>query len=59
MAMIHTIETLEIRKDRLEKKDPVGNARIIAKLERKIRQLEQKNLSNKIHLSESYRKIYI
>lgn len=39
--MKHTIEALENRIHKLARKDPVGNANLIAKLKRKIRAIEK------------------
>jgi hypothetical protein len=38
--MYNTIETLKVRIHSLQQRDPVGNAKIIAKLKRKIRSME-------------------
>ena len=40
--MTHTVERLEARINLLKQRDPVGNYRIIRKLERQIRKLEGK-----------------
>ena len=40
MAMAHTIDGLKVRMDKLQKKDPIMNANIVAKLKRKIRKIE-------------------
>lgn len=40
MATIHTIESLENRMHKLTEKDSIGNAKLIAKLKRKIRKME-------------------
>lgn len=40
MAMTHTIDGLKVRMDKLQKKDPIVNASIVAKLKRKIRKME-------------------
>ena len=40
MAMRQTIEGLKVRMDKLHKKDPVANGKIVAKLRRKIRKME-------------------
>lgn len=40
MAMAHTIDGLKVRMDKLQKKDPIMNASIIAKLKRKIRKMK-------------------
>ena len=39
--MKHTVETLENRIHKLSQKDAVGNARLIAKIKRKIRTIEK------------------
>lgn len=39
--MKHTVETLENRIHKLSQKDVVGNARLIAKIKRKIRAIEK------------------
>jgi hypothetical protein len=39
--MIRTVDYYKLRRNLLREKDPVTNKRIIAKLERKIRQLEK------------------
>ena len=41
MAMTHTVIGLKTRRDKLRKKDPVMNKSIVAKLDRKIRKLEE------------------
>ena len=38
--MYNTIEALKVRVHSLQQRDPVGNAKIIAKLKRKIRSME-------------------
>ena len=38
--MFNTIDTLKIRIHQLQQRDPVGNARIINKLKRKVRSME-------------------
>lgn len=38
--MYNTVEALKVRVHNLQMKDPVGNAKIIAKLKRKIRAME-------------------
>lgn len=38
--MYNTIEALKVRIHSLQQRDPVGNAKIIAKLKRKIRSME-------------------
>ena len=40
--MFNTIDALKVRIHNLQQRDPVGNARIIAKLKRKVRALENK-----------------
>ena len=40
MAMTHTIEGLKVRRDKLHKKDSLMNKSIVAKLDRKIRKME-------------------
>ena len=40
MATIHTIENLENRIHKLTEKDSISNARLIAKLKRKIKKME-------------------
>jgi len=40
--MTKTVERLQARINLLQQRDPVGNANIINKLKRQIRQLEQK-----------------
>lgn len=40
--MFNTIDALKIRIHTLQQRDPVGNARIIAKLKRRIRAMENK-----------------
>ena len=40
--MAKTIELLQARINLLQQRDPIGNANIINKLKRQIRQLEQK-----------------
>lgn len=39
---MNTIEALNVRIHSLQMKDPVGNARIINKLKRKVRSMESK-----------------
>jgi len=39
--MYNTIDALKVRIHNLQQRDPVGNARIIAKLKRKVRALEK------------------
>ena len=39
---MNTIDALKIRIHNLQMKDPVGNARIINKLKRKVRSMENK-----------------
>jgi hypothetical protein len=38
--MFNTIDSLKIRIHQLQQRDPVGNARIINKLKRKVRSME-------------------
>ena len=38
--MFNTIDALKIRIHQLQQRDPVGNAKIIAKLKRKVRSME-------------------
>ena len=38
--MYNTIDTLKIRIHTLQQRDPVGNAKIIAKLKRRVRAME-------------------
>lgn len=38
--MFNTIDSLKIRIHQLQQRDPVGNARIINKLKRKVRAME-------------------
>ena len=40
--MYNTIDALKVRIHNLQMKDPVGNMRIINKLKRKIREMENK-----------------
>ena len=40
--MYNTINALKVRINNLQQRDPVGNARIIAKLKRRVRALENK-----------------
>ena len=40
--MNNTIEALKVRMHNLQMRDPVGNAKIIAKLRRRVRVLENK-----------------
>ena len=40
---MNTIEALKVRIHNLQMKDPVGNTRIINKLKRKVRALENSN----------------
>jgi hypothetical protein len=40
--MYNTIEALKIRINMLQNRDPVGNARIINKLKRRVRAMESK-----------------
>jgi hypothetical protein len=40
--MYNTIEALKIRIHNLQNRDPVGNARIINKLKRRVRTMESK-----------------
>ena len=40
--MFNTIDALNVRINNLQQRDPVGNARIIAKLKRRVRSLENK-----------------
>lgn len=39
--MYNTIEALKVRINMLQNRDPVGNARIINKLKRRVRNLEK------------------
>ena len=39
--MHNTIEALKIRMHQLQMRDPVGNARIVAKIRRRIRAMEK------------------
>ena len=39
--MFNTIDSLKIRIHQLQQRDPVGNARIINKLKRKVRAMEK------------------
>ena len=39
--MYNTIEALKIRMHQLQMRDPVGNARIVAKIRRRIRAMEK------------------
>lgn len=38
--MFNTIDALKVRIHNLQQRDPVGNAKIIAKLKRKVRAME-------------------
>lgn len=38
--MYNTIDALNVRIHKLQQRDPVGNARIIAKLKRRVRSME-------------------
>ena len=38
--MLNTIDALKVRIHTLQQRDPVGNAKIIAKLKRKVRAME-------------------
>lgn len=40
--MYNTIEALKVRMNMLQNRDPVGNARIINKLKRRLRAMESK-----------------
>jgi hypothetical protein len=40
--MFNAIDSLKVRIHNLQQRDPVGNARIINKLKRKVRSLENK-----------------
>lgn len=40
--MFNTIDALKVRVHNLQQRDPVGNARIINKLKRRIRTMESK-----------------
>ncbi len=40
--MFNTIDALKVRINNLQQRDPVGNARIIAKLKRRVRSMENK-----------------
>lgn len=40
--MYNTIEALKVRMHKLQMKDPVGNCKIINKLKRRIRNMENK-----------------
>jgi hypothetical protein len=40
--MYNTIEALKVRMNMLQNRDPVGNAKIIAKLKRRVRAMESK-----------------
>lgn len=40
--MYNTIEALKVRINMLQNRDPVGNARIINKLKRRVRAMESK-----------------
>lgn len=40
--MFNTIDALKIRIHQLQQRNPVGNARIIAKLKRRVRSIENK-----------------
>ena len=44
--MFKTIEGLKWRANMLSKRDPVGNARIVAKIMRRIRRLEKENVDS-------------
>lgn len=39
--MNNTIEALKVRMHKLQQRDPVGNAKIVAKLKRRIRAMEK------------------
>ena len=39
--MFNTIDALNVRIHKLQQRDPVGNARIIAKLKRRVRSMEK------------------
>lgn len=45
--MFRTIEGLRWRANLLSKRDPVGNAKIVAKIMRRIRQLEKENVDSR------------
>lgn len=40
--MYNTIDALKVRMNMLQNRDPVGNAKIIAKLKRRVRAMESK-----------------
>ena len=40
--MFNNVDALNVRIHKLQQRDPVGNARIIAKLKRKVRSMENK-----------------
>ena len=40
--MFNTIDALNVRIHNLQQRDPVGNSRIIAKLKRRVRAMENK-----------------
>jgi hypothetical protein len=40
--MYNTIDALKVRVNMLQNRDPVGNAKIIAKLKRRLRAMESK-----------------
>lgn len=40
--MYNTIEALKVRINMLQNRDPVGNAKIVAKLKRRLRAMESK-----------------
>ena len=40
--MTNTIDMLKVRINNLQQKDPVGNGKIIRKLQRKVRSMENK-----------------
>lgn len=40
--MFNTIDALKVRINNLQQRDPVGNARIINKLKRRVRAMESK-----------------
>ena len=40
--MFNTIDALNVRIHKLQQRDPVGNARIIAKIKRRVRSMENK-----------------
>jgi hypothetical protein len=40
--MYNTIDALKVRINMLQNRDPVGNAKIIAKLKRRVRAMESK-----------------